>query len=167
MWAHVVVVRHKGTEGDTITGDNTYRARGLNPWFPVYLKRESLSGPNYKAPTLGETSTGSSQAGLHLAHVHAILEADHLDVFVANVLHSIGQVDVDAGETATKARTNVVGSMVATTTTTTTAATDDTTTTSGTVVTLLLFLLFALDIVAPQIGATVDRGNVEHGDALQ
>lgn len=41
--------------------------------------------------------------------MHAVLEADHLDVLVANVLDGIGEVNVDAGGTAAVAGAVAVG----------------------------------------------------------
>ena len=70
--------------------------------------------PDDDAAALGQPPTRGAQSGLHLAHVHAVLQTDDLDVLVANVLHlfTVSQIDHTGVELATFELTALARSML-------------------------------------------------------
>lgn len=92
---------------------HNYCARRLDPGLAVNLHGKPLSSsagwkqsdrkemlasglrsvshwPNHHTATLGQATTRGAKTGLHLAHVHTVLQTDHLDELVANVLSGVG-----------------------------------------------------------------------------
>jgi len=64
---------------------SAHRARTLHPGLSVDLHGKSLARDDDDAAALGQPSTGMSKPSLHLSHVQAVLQADHLDQIVPDV----------------------------------------------------------------------------------
>ena len=64
-----------------------YRAGRLHPRLAIDLHREAFAGAHHHRGALRQPAAGGAQARLHLAHVQAVLQADHLDHLVADVCH--------------------------------------------------------------------------------